>query len=189
MSFQVGDRVKVYGQVMDIDRKLIRNLGGGYLYGAKATITGVCNEDTELLVEFDAGGEAPVHPKQCRKLKAKPSKPGKRSKHLVYDYKDTEKDTGYKVEQVQYGQTQMGTPLYKYRIRPSKYDKTWVDSIRGKILASVTCDDNGYDVAFDEGLKFRLDYAQAQELRLLLQEAETEFGDRAKDYVWKTYEK
>lgn len=68
MIYKVGDRVKVYGSVT-------QNWGGDstYLRGAKGTVVGIIDEETEIGLVFDDEKlmETEVHPKQCRKIKAK----------------------------------------------------------------------------------------------------------------------
>lgn len=54
----------------------------------------------------------------------------------------------------------------------SKKDSRWNPKARGKAAVRVYDDGNGLDVSIPDGPSFRLDYAQAQELRIALVEIE-----------------
>lgn len=64
-KFKEGDRVAVYG-FMRKDSEL-----HPYCRGNRGTVTHVSAPD-EINVELDTGEESEVHPKQCRRLRAKP---------------------------------------------------------------------------------------------------------------------
>jgi hypothetical protein len=67
----------------------------------------------------------------------------------------------------------MHTENYEYGIGEvtiaySTLDQGWSDSAKGQIAASLDDNGNRVKVTFDNGKKIKLDYAQAQELYLLL---------------------
>lgn len=70
MKFKIGDRVAVYGfRPTEIGTAC----SGRIVYSRKdrGTVSTITADD-ELVVDFDGGTVAEVHPKQCRLLKKKP---------------------------------------------------------------------------------------------------------------------
>lgn len=69
MKFKKGDKVNVYGWIRNSSLKSVYSLGP-YCRGFRAKVISQYAYD-EVLVEFTTGNRIEVHPKQCRKVKAK----------------------------------------------------------------------------------------------------------------------
>lgn len=66
--FKVGDRVAVFGHTPRVVAGDAINFSRR---GYRGNVSEIVSED-EIVVQFDTGGAAEVHPKQCRRLVKKP---------------------------------------------------------------------------------------------------------------------